>query len=84
MAERAPRQDLQEINGPLGAPLEPVVGLRAGEEVTISPDRKALAGATQDERDMALASMFLSLTNAIREHGCEVDMSDPDNIKVRK
>jgi len=67
-----------------GSRLEAVVGLRRGDELVISPDRAALDAATQGERDGALVDLFCGLTDAIRKHGCHVNLDDPNNIRVSK
>lgn len=67
-----------------GSALQAVVGLRRGQEVVISPDRAALDAATQDERNGAIVDLFCGLTDAIRKHGCHVDLDDPNSIRVSK
>lgn len=50
-------------------------------EAIISPQ---LESATQQQRDDALADLFVGLSHAITEHGCRVDLTDPLKIRVSK
>ncbi len=61
-----------------------VSGLIPGEEVVIIPDDDAFSVATKKERDNAICDLFMGLTDAIRKHGCEVDISNPKAIRVAK
>lgn len=51
-------------------------------EVLIEPGPGS-ENASQEERNQALTDLFTGLTEAIRVHGCEVDLSDPSRIRVR-
>lgn len=51
-------------------------------DVTISID-KSLFYADKNTKNEALTTLFVGLTNAIRNHGCNVDITDPLNIKIR-
>ncbi|MGZ4968014.1 MAG: hypothetical protein ACXV8O_01235 [Methylobacter sp.] len=52
-------------------------------EVVISKS-PAMEHATEAEREAAIADLFSGLTDAITKHGCQVDLSDPVNIRVTK
>jgi predicted nucleotidyltransferase len=40
--------------------------------------------ANRKEMDDSLTDLFTGLSDAISKHGCQVDLSDPANIKVTK
>lgn len=54
-----------------------------GNSVLISAEPK-LKQATQQEKNDALTDLFVGLSHAITEHGCQIDLTDPANIRVSK
>jgi hypothetical protein len=53
-------------------------------ELIISRNEDVFSKATKEEKLSGLTDLFIGLTAAITKHGCEVDISDPDNIIVKK
>ena len=43
-----------------------------------------LNGATYKQKEYALTTLFISLSKAIRDYGCQVDITNPDEIKIWK
>lgn len=53
-------------------------------EVFITIDEAKLQAASQKERIALTGDLFLGLTRAIKDYGCTVDISNPENIRISK
>ena len=53
-------------------------------EIVIIHDEEACAKATPQQIERDMCAIFTGLTDAIRKHGCTVDLSDPKAIRVTK
>lgn len=60
------------------------VSIEIKDSITISPDYQMLRNATDEDRENAMCDLFSSLTSAIRDKNCSVNMDDPDNIIVTR